>query len=52
MYDLNNPSPFVLTHFERIATVASLFAVALAVALDLWHALRRRAPLRGGRQAQ
>jgi hypothetical protein len=35
MYDLHNPSPFVLTHFERIATIASLFAVALSIALDL-----------------
>jgi hypothetical protein len=52
MYDLNNPSPFVLTHFERIATVASLFAVVMAVALDLWHALRRRAPIREARPVQ
>ena len=37
MYDLNNPSPFVLTHFEKIATIASLFALALAIALDLWR---------------
>ena len=50
MYDLNSPSPFVLTHFERIATVSSLFAVALAVALDLWHALRRRPSIRQGRR--
>ncbi len=42
MYDLNNPSPFILTHFERIATVSSLFAVALAIALDLWRARPRR----------
>jgi hypothetical protein len=42
MYDLNNPSPFVLTHFECIATVSGFFAVALAIVLDLWRAGARR----------
>lgn len=41
MYDLNNPSPFVLTHFECIATVSAFFAVALSVVLDLWRSRRR-----------
>jgi hypothetical protein len=37
MPDLTNPSPFILTHFEQVATVSSLFAVLLTVALDLWR---------------
>ena len=41
MYDLNNPSPFVLTHFECIATVSAFFAVALAIILDLWRSRPR-----------
>jgi hypothetical protein len=48
MYDLNNPSPFVLTHFECIATVAALFAVALAIVLDLWQERVRRTRSTGG----
>jgi hypothetical protein len=50
MYDLNSPSPFVLTHFERIATVSSLFAVALAIILDLWRARSQRRPTGEGRR--
>lgn len=42
MYDLNNPSPFVLTHFECIATVSGFLAVALAIVLDLWRGRARR----------
>lgn len=34
MADLSNPSPLVMTHFELIATLASVFAVIVAVALD------------------
>jgi hypothetical protein len=41
MYDLSNPSPFILTHFERIATMCAFFALALAILLDLYRARRR-----------
>jgi len=40
MYDLSNPSPFVLTHFECIATVAGFCAVVFAVAVDVWRGRR------------
>ncbi len=41
MPDLTNPSPLVMTHFELIATLATLVAVVLAAARDI---RRRKRP--------
>jgi hypothetical protein len=48
MPDLTSPSPFILTHFEQIATVSALFALCLQIALDVWRT-RRSAAREGGR---
>lgn len=34
MYDLTDPSPLVMTHFEKISTICAFAAV---VALALWE---------------
>lgn len=36
MIDLHNPSPLVMTTFEKISTITALGSVAVAVLLDLW----------------
>lgn len=40
MVDLTSPNPLVMTHFELIAFVCAVVAVALAIARDLWRARR------------
>jgi hypothetical protein len=35
--DLTTPNPLVMTHFELIAFVSAVSAVALAIVLDLWR---------------
>ncbi len=48
MPDLTSPSPFILTHFEQIATVSALFALCLSIAVDVWWTKRSFAR-KGGR---
>jgi hypothetical protein len=40
MVDLTSPNPLVMTHFELIAFVSAVSAVALAVVLDVWRRSR------------
>ncbi len=42
MVDLTNPSPLIMTNFERIGTFSSLVAVAVVAFVDVWRALSKR----------
>jgi hypothetical protein len=36
--DLTNPSPLIMTRFERISTIAAVSAVIIAMLWDYWKA--------------
>jgi hypothetical protein len=41
MPDMTSPNPFIMTHFEQIATVSALFALCLRIVIDVWRSRRR-----------
>jgi hypothetical protein len=42
MIDMTNPSPLLMTGFERTAFIGAVIGVVIAVALDLWRARSKR----------
>lgn len=42
MIDLHNPSPLVMTTFEKISTITAFSVLAIAVVSDIWKYRRRK----------
>lgn len=42
MIDMNNPSPLLMTGFERTAFIGALIGVLIALALDVWRGRFKR----------